>query len=83
MTSSDLHDRSLIQLHDAIEHQTAAALATVQALIATCPLCDPALATVELDLIGVSLAVDRAQVLVRHATQVMSGLRLPSNVEGV
>lgn len=66
-----------MQLHDAIARDASTALATVQALIATSPFPDQALASVELDLLNIAFAIDRAQQLLHHSVQVLSGLRLP------
>jgi hypothetical protein len=67
----------LVQLHDTIARDVAAALAMVQALTAQSPFPDHALASVELDLLNIVSAVDRAQQLLHHLVQVLSGLRLP------
>ena len=79
----DLNDRTLAQLHDAITRDIAVALTAVRALVAAAPFGDPALARLELNLIDAALAIDRAQQLLHHSVQVLSGLRLPvSEPEG-
>jgi hypothetical protein len=73
----DVKSKTLVQLLDAAARDAASALATLQPLIATAPFMDRALASVELDLIQITAAVDRAQALLHHAVQVLSGLQLP------
>jgi hypothetical protein len=76
-SARDLQARTLVQLHHAIANDAAAALATVQSLIAQSPFPDRALASAELDLLNITFALDRAQQLLHHSVQVLSGLRLP------
>jgi hypothetical protein len=78
----DLHEHTLVQLLDVIRRDVAEALTAVQALVASAPFCDPALARTELDLIHAATAVERAQQLLRHSVQVLSGLRLPGAETG-
>jgi hypothetical protein len=76
------HDRTLAQLHEAIARDISAALATAQELTASAPFCDPTLARLELNLVGAAIALERAQQLLHHSVQVLSGLRLPGEPHG-
>jgi hypothetical protein len=78
----DLYDSTLTQLHAAIGRDLAEALAIVQALIASARFCDPNLARAEIKLLHAALAADRAEELLRHSVQVLSGLRLPGDGHG-
>jgi hypothetical protein len=80
--TSDLYDRTLTQLHAAIGRDVADALAIVQTLVAAAPFCDPTLARAEIKLLHAAVATDRAEELLRHSVQVLSGLRLPGESQG-
>jgi hypothetical protein len=73
----DLYNSTLAQLHEAIGRDVADALEVVQALVASAPFCDPQLARAELKLLHATVALDRADLLLHHSVQVLSGLRLP------
>jgi hypothetical protein len=73
----DLYDCTLTQLHATLGRDLAEALAIVQALVASAPFCDPTLARAEIKLLHAAVAADRADELLRHSVQVLSGLRLP------
>jgi hypothetical protein len=73
----DLYDCTLTQLYEAIGRDVAEALAIVQTLVASAPFCDPTLARAEIKLLHAAVAADRAEELLRHSVQVLSGLRLP------
>jgi hypothetical protein len=77
MMTHDLYDCTLAQLHEAIGRDIAEALAIVQALVASAPFCDPNLARAEMRLLHAAVAAARAEELLRHSVQVLSGLRLP------
>jgi hypothetical protein len=78
----DLYDCTLTQLHAAISRDLADALAIVQSLVASAPFCDPTLARAEIKLLRATVAADRADELLRHTVQVLSGLRLPGEGHG-
>jgi hypothetical protein len=73
----DLYGSTLTQLHAAIGRDVAEALAIVQGLVASAPFCDPSLSRAEIKLLHATVAADRAEELLRHSVQVLSGLGLP------
>ena len=78
----DLYHCTATQLHAVIGRDVSEALAIVQTLVASAPFSDPTLARAEIRLLHAAVAAERAEDLLRHSVQVLSGLRLPGDAEG-
>jgi hypothetical protein len=77
MPDAELLEHTLVQLHDLIAADAAAALSALQSVIATSPPADRTLSLVELDLLRITIAIERARQLLDHAVQVLAGPELP------